>query len=171
VLPDTGDRRYTRAPTRAIDTEDVMTSFLSRTGTALALAILGTAAMPAAAATRIVAPDRLPAYWLLTNTSVDADIPNTGRNLSQPGCAAVSYTIGSDGKTRDIVARKVVPQGDLGSVAASIVSRFSYAQAQTNGTGEPVSTYYIVQFNLPADPAERARITKQCELPGYDRPF
>jgi hypothetical protein len=147
-----------------------MTPFLSRSGAVLLLVALGAVAAPALAATRVVAPARVPAYWRLTNTSVDADVPNSGRNLNQPGCVAVSYSIGSDGKTRDIVARKVVPEGDLGKVAMSVVSNFVYAPAQTNATGEPISTYYVVEFNLPTAQAERDKITSQCALPGYDRP-
>jgi hypothetical protein len=27
-----------------------------------------------------------------------------------------------------------------------------------------------VSFNLPTDPAQRERISKQCVLPGYDAP-
>lgn len=131
---------------------------------ALACAGVATAAL---AATRTVAPDRLPNYWRLTNTTVDAMMPNSGKNLDKPGCAAVSYTIGSDGVTRDIAVRKVVPASALGPVAASIIKNFHYAPAPQNSAGVPVSTYYIVQFNMPAEPAERERLTRACDLPGY----
>jgi hypothetical protein len=131
-----------------------------------ALACAGVAAV-AVAATRTVAPDRLPNYWRLTNTTVEAMMPNSGKNLNKPGCAAVSYTIGSDGVTRDIAVRKVVPASGLGPVAASIIKNFHYAPAPQNSAGVPVSTYYIVQFNMPDAPAERERLTRACDLPGY----
>lgn len=131
---------------------------------ALACVGVATAAM---AATRTVAPDRLPNYWRLTNKTVEAMMPNSGKNLNKPGCAAVSYTIGSDGVTRGIVVRKVVPASGLGPVAASIIKNFHYAPAPQNSAGVPVSTYYIVQFNMPDAPAERERLTRACDLPGY----
>jgi hypothetical protein len=131
----------------------------------LAGALLAQAAVAQGA--RTVAPDRLPAWWRLTNDTVEADMPNTGRNMTKPGCAAVSYTIGSDGVTRDIRLRKLIPASDLGSVAVSIIKDFHYAPAAQNSAGVPVSTYYIVQFNMPADPAARERLTRACDLPGY----
>lgn len=135
---------------------------------ALVAAVLLVAAGPAAAQTvRRVAPDRLPAYWVLTNTSVDADVPNTGKNLDQPGCVAVTYMIGSNGQTQNVVAAKTVPEGDLAQVGVSAVRNFRYAPTGVNRTAEPVSTYYVVGFNLPEDPARKAAIMKQCELPGY----
>jgi hypothetical protein len=143
---------------------------MTRISKALLVAAVCGAVAPAFAAARMVPPERLGSYWKLMNTQVDADVPNTGRNLSQPGCASVSYTIGSDGLPRDIVAKKIVPDGDLGLVAVSIVKNFRYAAMPGNSTGEPVSTYYVVSFNLPTDPAQRDRISKQCVLPGYDAP-
>lgn len=135
----------------------------------LGLAILLTAACGSAMAqVRVVAPDRLPSYWTLTNTSVDADVPNTGRNLNQPGCTAVTYTIGSDGVTSNVKVAKVEPFSDLGPAAASAVKNFRYAPSGVNRSAEPVNTYYVVQFNMPPDPAERARLTAACKLPGYE---
>jgi hypothetical protein len=135
---------------------------------ALAAAVLLLAAGPAAAqTTRKVAPDRLPYYWTLTNTSVNADVPNTGKNLDQPGCVAVTYMIGSNGLPQNVVAAKTVPQGDLDKVGVSAVKDFRYAASGVNRAQEPVSTYYVVGFNLPEDPARKAAILKQCALPGY----
>jgi hypothetical protein len=135
---------------------------------AIAAAVLLLAAGPAAAQSqRKVAPDRLPYYWTLTNTSVNADVPNTGRNLSQPGCVAVTYMIGSNGLPQNVVAAKTVPEGDLAQVGVSAVRDFRYAPSGVNRNGDPVFTYYVVGFNLPDDPARKAAILKQCELPGY----
>lgn len=137
-----------------------------RTG-AMAAVLLLAAGTAAAQTARRVAPDRLPYYWTLTNTSVNADVPNTGKNLNQPGCVAVTYLIGSNGLPQNVVAAKTVPEGDLAQVGVSAVEDFRYAPSGVNRTGEPVATYYVVGFNLPEDPARRAAIMKQCALPGY----
>ncbi|TCV95792.1 TonB-like protein [Luteibacter rhizovicinus] len=144
-----------------------MTSRLTRISLALALC---TAAIPVFAqsqSVKKVAPDRVPVYWTLTNSHVDVDVPNTGKNLDQPGCAAVTYTIGADGVTRDLVAVRVVPEGDLGIPAVSAVKNFHYAPAANNRLGNPIATYYVVEFNMPADQAKRAEILKKCVVPGY----
>lgn len=112
-------------------------------------------------------PDHLARYWILLNTKVDAQIPNSGRNLDKPGCAAVSYMVGSDGVPRNLKLQKVVPASDLGQVALSAVGNFRYGPSLTNRNSDPVDTYYIVPFNLPADPAVRKQIVDACRLPGY----
>lgn len=116
---------------------------------------------------RRVAPEQLRDYWILLNTKVDADVPNTGRNLDQPGCAAVSYVIGSDGVPRNIQIRKVVPDGDLGKIAASAVSNFRYGPSLNNRSAAPVATYYVVPFNSPDDKAQQQRLMAPCRIPGY----
>ena len=78
----------------------------AKRGMVLALALI--AATPALAAVgpniRAVQPDQLDDYWVLANYStLTADVPNSGTNLSKPTCSAVTYMIGSDGVTRDIV--------------------------------------------------------------------
>jgi hypothetical protein len=94
-------------------------------------------------------------------------VPNTGRNLDQPGCVAVTYMIGSDGRPQNVAAARTVPEGDLAQVGVSAVRDFRYAPSGVNRNSQPVSTYYVVGFNLPEDPARKAAILKQCELPGY----
>ncbi|RAP58402.1 energy transducer TonB [Oleiagrimonas sp. MCCC 1A03011] len=126
-------------------------------------------AAPAFAQTRTVAPDRLPGYWNMTKSQVDGQIPNVGRKLDQPGCASVSYLIGSDGVPRDVKARKVVPaDSDFGAIAVSLVRNFRYAASSDNTADVPVSTYYIVRFNMPRDAAAREALLARCKLPGYD---
>lgn len=137
---------------------------------AMAAVLLLAAGTAAAQTTRRVAPDRLPNYWTLTNSSVSADVPNTGKNLDQPGCVAVTYLIGSNGLPQNVVAAKTVPQGDLAQVGVSAVKDFHYAPSGDNRIAQPVLTYYVVGFNLPEDPARKAAIMKQCELPGYTQP-
>jgi outer membrane biosynthesis protein TonB len=125
-------------------------------------------ATPLMAQSMTVPPARLSSYWILLNQNVSVDVPNTGRNLDKPGCVAVSYTIGSDGVTRDIKVRKVVPESDLGSAAVSAVTDFKYGPSLTNRAGQPVATYYVVPFNSPDDPAAQAKLMAPCQLPGYD---
>jgi hypothetical protein len=148
-------------------TEGVMIRLKLRTGAIAATALLVVAGVAEAQSLRRVAPERLTGYWYLTNKSVNPDVPNTGKNLDQPTCVAVSYMIGSDGRTQNAKIEKVVPAGDLGQVGVSIVKQLSYVKGSQNGTAVPVQTYYVTGFNLPEDPDKKAAILKQCELPGY----
>ena len=116
---------------------------------------------------RVVQPAQRDNYWEMTNTSLDVDVPNSGVNLSKPTCAAVTYMIGSDGVTRDIVVRKTIPAGDLKTVAASAVKDMHYMPGKDNVGREPVFTYIIIPFNLPADPAARKQITDACTLADF----
>ncbi|EIM00634.1 energy transducer TonB [Rhodanobacter denitrificans] len=140
-------------------------SRLLRQGLLLALA-LGFVAPVLAQTRRIDQPD-LYRYWILLNTQVKMDVPNSGLNLDQPGCAAVTYTIGSDGVPMNVQVAKLVPKSDLGPAAHSAVSNFRYGPSLSNRIGEPVATYYIVPFNAPKDPAQRQHLMDQCKLPGY----
>lgn len=137
---------------------------------AAALVALSVSAASAAAINpniRAVQPADLNNYWVMTNTSLDVDVPNSGVNLSKPTCAAVTYLIGSDGVTRDIVVRKTIPAGDLKTVAASAVKDMHYVPGASNVGREPVFTYIVIPFNLPADPAARKQITDACVLKDF----
>ncbi len=131
----------------------------------LALA-LGFAA-PVLAQPRKVDQQDLYRYWILLNTKVQMDAPNSGMNLDKPGCVAVTYTVGSDGVPMDVQVAKVVPKSDLGPMARSAVTNFRYGPALKNHIGEPIATYYIVPFNAPQDPAQRQKLMDACKLPGY----
>ncbi len=134
-------------------------------------ALLLTAALgctaPVLAQSRKVDQENLYHYWILLNTSVTMKAPNSGLNLEAPGCAAVTYTIGSDGVPRDVTVAKLVPKSDLAMVARSAVGQFRYGPSLTNRVGHPVSTYYVVPFNAPTDAAQRKRLLQSCELPGF----
>jgi hypothetical protein len=133
-----------------------------------ALALTATTAFAAVPTTiQAVQPGQLDHYWVMTNTSLDVDVPNMGTNLDKPTCSAVTYMIGSDGVTRDIVVRKTIPAGDLETVAASAVKDMHYVPGADNAVRAPVFTYLIVPFNLPADAATRKRITDACILQGF----
>ena len=44
-------------------------------------------------APKVVAPEKLASYWVLLSDSVEADVPNIAKNISAPGCAAVSFVV------------------------------------------------------------------------------
>ena len=141
--------------------------------TLAATLLAASAAATAAARSNIqaVQPDRLANYWVMTNTSLDVDVPNSGLNLSKPTCAAVTYMIGADGVTRDIVVRKTIPSGDLKTVAASAVKDMHYVPGADNAARVPVFTYIIIPFNLPADPATRKKLTNACLLKDFPKGY
>lgn len=142
---------------------------MNRTVCPLAFAMLLATGLPAAAQSAPkVDPQRLFDHWILLNHNVDIDVPNSARGVTQPGCASVSYMIGSDGVPRDLKIGKVVPAGDFGQIAMSAVSNFRYGPALANRSSEPVATYYIVPFNAPSDPAGQQKVMAPCRLPGYD---
>jgi hypothetical protein len=116
---------------------------------------------------RRVSPEQLPYTWVLTNSDVSVDVPNSGVNLYKPSCVAVTYSIGSDGVPYNVKMAKMVPPSDLGPAAVSAVSHFRYGPSKINKTDEPVSTYYVVPFNSPDDPTQQAALMAPCKLPGY----
>lgn len=120
---------------------------------------------------RAVPPDQIDRYWIRTNTELDVDVPNYGKNLDKPTCSAVTYVIGADGVTRDITVRRTVPAGDLSLVAKSAVADLHYEAADDNDGNEPVFTYIVMPFNLPPDPAARAKITAACELTDFPKGY
>ena len=142
-----------------------MTSRPLRQGLLLALT-LGFVSPLLAQMTRID-PQNLFRYWILLNTKVQMDAPNSGLNLDKPGCVAVTYTVGSDGVPLDVQVAKVVPKSDLGSMARSAVANFRYGPSLDNKDHQPVATYYIVPFNASKDPVEQKQLMAPCKLPGY----
>lgn len=143
-----------------------ITSRRVRSALLVALAIASSAPVMAQQPRR-VAPEQLPYTWILTNSDVSVDVPNSGVNIYKPGCVAVTYNVGSDGVPYNVMVAKVVPASDLGKAAVSAVSHFRYAPSKINKQGEPVSTYYVVPFNSPDDPKQQAAIMAPCKLPGY----
>ena len=144
-----------------------MKSLLRPLGKMLVLAAALGCVAPALAQVRKINPENVYHYWILLNTSVTISAPNSGLNIQTPGCAAVTYTIGSDGVPRDVTVAKLVPKSDLKKVASSAVSQFRYGPSLTNRVGHPVSTYYVVPFNAPTDAAQRKQVLQACELPGF----
>lgn len=124
-------------------------------------------ATPVLAQANKVDPQDLYHYWIRLNTKVNVDMPNSGLNLTKPGCVAVTYEIGSDGVPMHVQVAKVEPKSDLGSAALSAVKNFRYGPSLTNKIGQPIATYYIVPFNSPDDAAARQKLMDACKLPGY----
>lgn len=119
-----------------------------------------------------IPPERLAHYWLLQSKSAtQANVPWRGKNLDAPTCAAVAYTIGNDGRTRDVKLEKIVPDGDLAKVAVNVVSEMRFAATPQNASRLPVRTYVVMPFNLPAadspNAAKRAQALAACKLDGY----
>jgi len=122
---------------------------------------------------QVIPPERLQNYWLLADTGSPM-MPNSGKNLDAPSCAAVSYVVEKDGTTSHVKLEKIVPDGDLAKVAVSVVSNMHFAAAPQNQGKTPVSTYVVMPFNLPnanstnvADRAQRARALDACHLDNY----
>ncbi|MEW9571422.1 energy transducer TonB [Rhodanobacter sp. Si-c] len=106
-------------------------------------------------------------YWIRLNTKVNTDLPNSGLNLDKPGCAAVTYTIGSDGVPMNVQLARLVPKSDLGNAAVTAVKNFRYGPSLTNRIGQPIDTYYIVPFNAPDGVDGMQKVMEPCKLPGY----
>jgi hypothetical protein len=117
---------------------------------------------------RLVPTDQLSKYWVMANKTVDADVPNFGRNMNQPGCATVSFVIEKNGTTSDVKVQRVVPEGDLGKVAKSVASGLSFEATAFNAGKDRVFSWLIFPFNLPSDPAARTAVMQQCYIEKLD---
>jgi len=117
---------------------------------------------------KVVASEQLAKYWVMTNTSVDADVPNFGRNMNVPACATVSFVVEKNGTTSTIKVQRVVPDGDLGKVAKSVASGLRFDATALNAGKDRVFSWLIFPFNLPQDAAGRTAVMKQCQIDRID---
>jgi hypothetical protein len=117
---------------------------------------------------KVVASEQLAKYWVMTNTSVDADVPNFGRNMNVPACATVSFVVEKNGTTSTIKVQRVVPDGDLGKVAKSVAAGLHFEATALNAGKDRVFSWLIFPFNLPQDPAARTAVMKQCQIDRID---
>ena len=117
---------------------------------------------------KVIASEQLDKYWVMSNTSVNADVPNYGRNMNQPGCATVSFVVEKNGTTSTIKVQRVVPEGDLGKVAKSVAAGLRFEATAHNAGKDRVFSWLIFPFNLPADPAARTAVMKQCQIDKID---
>ena len=117
---------------------------------------------------RVIQTEQLSKYWTMSNTSVDAEVPNFGRNMNQPGCATVSFVIEKTGTTSNVKVQRVVPDGDLGKVAKSVAASLHFEATALNAGKDRVFSWLIFPFNLPADPAARTAVMQQCYVEKLD---
>ena len=117
---------------------------------------------------KVIASEQLDKYWVMAKTSVDADVPNSGRNMNQPGCATVSFVVEKNGTTSTIKVQRVVPEGDLGKVAKSVAAGLRFEATALNAGKDRVFSWLIFPFNLPKDPAARTAVMKQCQIDRID---
>ena len=117
---------------------------------------------------RVVAPDKLAMYWTRAQASIDADVPNFGKNLNQPGCAAVSFVIEPGGSTSTIRTQRVVPPGEFGKIAASVAAGMKFDATALNAGKVRVFSWLIFPFNLPADRAARTAVMQPCQIDQLD---
>jgi hypothetical protein len=117
---------------------------------------------------KVIPSEQLDKYWVMTATSVDADVPNVGRNMNQPGCATVSFVVEKNGTTSTIKVQRVVPDGDLGKVAKSVAAGLKFEATALNAGKDRVFSWLIFPFNLPSDPAARTAVMKQCQIDRID---
>lgn len=115
-------------------------------------------------APKVVAPEKLASYWVLLSDSVEADVPNIAKNISVPGCAAVSFVVEKDGSTSQIKVQRVVPAGDLGRIAQSMASHMRFAPTVSNSGRGRVFSWLIFPFNSPADAAARSAMMQPCSI-------
>lgn len=114
---------------------------------------------------RSVAPDDLDEYWVMMKSSVEGNAPLGGKNMDQPGCAAVSFIVEKNGRTSNVSIEKVVPEGGLGELAASIASNLEFEPTIVNAGRDRVFSSLIFPFNLPAEAEAREAIMRQCVIP------
>ena len=137
----------------------------------LALACAAPASAQSVAPVRVVKPDNLARYWVMVNASIEADVPNIARNISSPGCAAVSFVVEKDGSTSTIKVQHLVPQGDLAGIATSMAKNMRFEPSLSNAGRDRVFSWLIFPFNLPSDPATRTAVMQQCHIEkiGWDQ--
>ena len=134
----------------------------------IALACCGSAAAQSTALPRVVAPDKLAQYWALVNASIEADVPNIAKNISAPGCAAVSFVIEKDGHTSTAKVQRVVPRGDFGGIALSMANNMHFESTAANAGKDRVFSWLIFPFNLPTEPAARSAVMQPCQIEKLD---
>ena len=137
----------------------------------LAVACAAPAAAQSVAPVRVVKPDNLAKYWVMVNASIEADVPNIARNISSPGCAAVSFVVEKDGSTSTIKVQRVIPAGDLAGMATSMAKNMRFEPTVSNAGRDRVFSWLIFPFNLPEAPAERTAVMQQCHIEkvGWDQ--
>jgi outer membrane biosynthesis protein TonB len=113
---------------------------------------------------RVVEHYKLAGSWLQIITSVEEEEPNNDKNISTPGCAAVSFVIEKDGSTSTIKVQHIVPQGDLAKIAESMAKNMRFEPTVSNAGRDRVFSWLIFPFNLPQEAAARTAVMQQCQI-------
>lgn len=130
----------------------------------LAFGLIAGARAQSVDAPKVVVPDKLADYWVLINSSVEADVPNIAKNIHAPGCAAVSFVVDKNGSTSQIKVQRVVPAGDLGRIAESMARHMRFEPSVANSGRSRVFSWLIFPFNSPADATARSDMMKPCAI-------
>ena len=132
----------------------------------LAIACLSVASLAVAEnPVRSVKPEDLEKFWVMMKDSVQGDAPLGGKNMNQPGCAAISFIVEGNGRASNITIEKVYPEGGLGEFAANIAANLEFLPTIPNAGRDRVFSSMIFPFNLPADSAARTAVMQNCVIP------
>jgi len=141
---------------------------LRRSIIVIAIACCGSAFGQSVAPPKTVAPEKLAGYWTMITASVEADVPNIAKGVEKPGCATVSFVVGSDGKTSNVKVQKVVPDGDFRKIAQGMATNLHFEPTVSNAGRQSVMSWLIFPFNLPSDPAARKAVMQACAIDKLD---
>lgn len=118
---------------------------------------------------RRVAPEQLPYTWVLTNSDVSVDVPNSGVNIYKPGCVAVTYNVGSDGVPYNVMVAKVVPASDLGKAAVSAVSISAMRRRRSTSRASRCRRITSCPSTRRMTPSSRPRSWRPASFPATRR--
>jgi hypothetical protein len=135
---------------------------------AVAIACAGAALAQSTLPPKVVAPEKLAGYWTMVHSSVEADVPNIAKNIDRPGCATVSFVVGSDGNTSSIKVQRAVPEGDFRQIAESMAKNLHFEPTVSNAGRQSVMSWLIFPFNLPSDPVARKAVMQPCVIDKLD---
>jgi hypothetical protein len=76
----------------------------------------------------------------------------------------VSFVVEKNGSTSAVKVQRVVPEGDLGKVAASAAAHMRFEPSVANMGRDRVFSWLIFPFNLPADPTQRSAVMQKCQI-------
>ncbi|MEO7431831.1 MAG: energy transducer TonB [Dokdonella sp.] len=133
-----------------------------------AIACCGSAFGQSIAPPKTVAPEKLAGYWTMITSSVEANVPNISKGVEKPGCATVSFVVGSDGNTSNVRVQKVVPEGDFRKIAEGMATGLHFEPTVSNAGRQSVMSWLIFPFNLPSDPAAREAVMQACAIDKLD---
>jgi TonB family protein len=100
-------------------------------------------------------PERLKPMWRLADDGAPRGL---GLPARASGCAVVAFTIGADGRPRELRVVASHPDARFGAAAEVVIKARRYAPGESNPSHEPVSTFEILSFGQRR-PRTGSRIT------------